>query len=88
MVHRGCQGGFVSAMLFMSSVGTDTMVKLFFEINFYPGLGRFSEHVTVVEISVCHAQRNANVTRNSQRGGSFRSFVRRIGSKRSSDTVG
>ena len=27
-----------------------------------PGLGRFSEHVTVVEISVCHAQRNTKPT--------------------------
>jgi len=33
-------------------------------IYYCPGLGRFSEHVTAIEISVCHAQRHTNVTRN------------------------
>ena len=53
-----------------------------------PALAGFSEHVTVVEISVCHAQRYANVTRKPHHGMSFRSPAECGGSKRSKDPVG
>ena len=71
---------------FLPLGGNIFVTKGFFEI--FPALAGFSEYVTVVEISVCHAQRYMNETRNAGRGGSFRSSVMCAGSKLSTDTVG